>query len=130
MADYVDIIGVGDTQANQQGTAVTFVLETAHHGPLNIRCPSPGLKILIASLTALLQEAISRGIDQGESEKRIETIPIEQVGCGPAANSLDVILSPVLPSGSMLNFSVPPQLANQLAEQLSASASTQLSKKN
>ncbi len=130
MADQFEIIGMGDTEARPDGTAVSFVLETRHHGPLNIACASQGLEIMIGSLTALLQEAIAKGLPQSEAEKRVETIPIRQMGCGAATNSLEVILSPILPSGSMLNLALPPELARDVAEQLASFASEQLSQKN
>jgi len=130
MTDAFEIIGMGDTEASADGRAVSFVLETHKHGPLNIKCAAQGLEVLIGSLTALLQEAIGKGLQQGEGEKRIETVPISQMGCGPATNSLDVILSPVLPSGSMLNLSLSPELANDTAEQLANFAAEQLAKKH
>ena len=130
MADQFEIIGMGDTEARPDGTAVSFILETRQHGPLKIACASQGLEILIGSLTALLQEAVAKGLPQSEAERRVETIPIEQIGCGAATNSLDVLLSPVLPSGSMLNLALSPELARDLAEQLAALASDQISQRN
>ena len=130
MTNQIEIVGIGDTDVHPDGKAVTFVLETRQSGPQKILCTAKGLEMLIGSLTALLQAAIGRSLRQSESEKQSETIPIQQVGCGKATNSLEVILSPSLPSGSMLNLALSPELAKNLGTQLLAFASEQLSRKN
>lgn len=130
MADTFEIIGMGDTEASTDGRLVSLVLETQNHGPKKIVCAAQGLEILIGALTALLQESIGKGLDQGENEKWVETVPIAQMGCSTATNSFDVILSPILPSGSMLNLSLHPELARDVAQQLSGFATEQIAKRN
>jgi hypothetical protein len=86
MTSPIEIVGMGSTHARSDGAAVSFVLETRSAGPLHLACTSEGLDILIGCLIALQQEAAGKRAPQTEGEMRLDLIPIERIGCGPAAN--------------------------------------------
>ena len=126
----IEIIGMGDAEAGNTGDAVRFLLETKDQDPIRLICATEGLELLIAALTGLHQAAIAKKLKGPSDVKRMDVVRVQQIGCGPAENSLDVVLSLALASGTSLNVALPPELARDFSERLASDASIQLAKKN
>ena len=126
---FIEIIGMGEAAPSSTGNAVRFLLETKDQDPIRLMCATEGLEILIAALTGLHQEAIAKKPGPSD-EKQMAVVQVQQIGSGPAENSLDVILSLKLATGTSLNVTLPPELAREFSERLISDASIQLAKKN
>ena len=127
---FIEIIGMGEAAPSSTGNAVRFLLETKDQDPIRLMCATEGLEILIAALTGLHQEAIAKKPEGPSDEKQMAVVQVQQIGSGPAENSLDVILSLKLATGTSLNVALPPELAREFSERLISDASIQLAKMN